>query len=54
VPESAGDNGGFTAGVGVGLNIFKINFSYLAASGNGATKNPLSNTLRVGLLFDLK
>ncbi len=43
----------FTAGVGVKYNVFNLNFSYLAPSGNGITRNPLSNTLRFSLLFDL-
>lgn len=43
----------FTAGVGVKYNVFGFNFSYLAPSGNGVTRNPLSNTLRFGVLFDL-
>jgi len=43
----------FTAGVGLKYNVFGFNFSYLAPSGNGVTRNPLSNTLRFGILFDL-
>ena len=43
----------FTAGVGLKYNVFTFNFSYLAPSGNGVTRNPLSNTLRFGVLFDL-
>ena len=43
----------FTAGVGLKYSVFNINFSYLAPSGNGVTRNPLSNTLRFSLLFDL-
>jgi hypothetical protein len=50
------DQGGrryFTAGVGLKYNVFGFNFSYLAPSGNGVTRNPLSNTLRFSVLFDL-
>ncbi|MEP6847132.1 MAG: PorV/PorQ family protein, partial [Panacibacter sp.] len=42
----------FTAGVGLKYNIFGFNFSYLAPSGNGVTRNPLSNTIRFSVLFD--
>jgi hypothetical protein len=42
----------FTAGVGVKYNTLGINFSYIAPSGNGINRNPLSNTLRIGLTFD--
>jgi len=43
----------FTAGVGLKYNQFGFNFSYLAPSGQGVTRNPLSNTLRLGLTIDL-
>lgn len=43
----------FSAGIGLKYNIFQFNFSYLAPSGNGVTRNPLSNTLRFGVIFDL-
>ncbi|HRI20348.1 MAG TPA: PorV/PorQ family protein, partial [Panacibacter sp.] len=43
----------FTAGIGLKYNVFGFNFSYLAPSGNGVTRNPLSNTLRFGIVFDL-
>ncbi len=42
----------FTAGVGLKYSTIGINFSYLVPSGNGVTRNPLSNTLRFGLTFD--
>jgi len=51
--QSQGDRKYFTAGVGVKYNIIGLNFSYLVPSGNGITRNPLSNTLRFGLVFDL-
>jgi len=50
---SQGDRKYFTAGVGVKYNVIGLNFSYIAPSGNGVTRNPLSNTLRFGLVFDL-
>lgn len=43
----------FTAGMGVKYNMFGLNFSYLVPSGNGIQRNPLSNTLRFSLIFDL-
>ncbi|MFT3826958.1 MAG: type IX secretion system outer membrane channel protein PorV [Chitinophagaceae bacterium] len=43
----------FTAGLGVKYSMFTLNFSYLVPSGSGVTRNPLSNTLRFGLIFDL-
>lgn len=43
----------FTAGIGVKYNIFGLNFSYLVPSGTGIQRNPLSNTLRFTLSFDL-
>jgi hypothetical protein len=48
-----GDRKYFTAGVGLKYNVIGLNFSYLVPSGNGVTRNPLSNTLRFGLVFDL-
>lgn len=42
-----------TAGLGVKYNMFGLNFSYLVPSGNGIQRNPLSNTLRFSLIFDL-
>ncbi|RYY93664.1 MAG: hypothetical protein EOO11_19350, partial [Chitinophagaceae bacterium] len=44
----------FTAGVGLKYSTFGLNFSYLVPSGgNSVTQNPLSNTLRFSLNFDL-
>jgi hypothetical protein len=51
--KAMGNRSYFTAGVGLKYNIFGFNFSYLAPSGNGVTRNPLSNTLRFSVLFDL-
>ncbi|HTN06947.1 type IX secretion system outer membrane channel protein PorV [Agriterribacter sp.] len=42
----------FTMGLGINYNIIGLNFSYLLASGNGVNRNPLSNTMRIGLLFN--
>jgi hypothetical protein len=43
----------FTLGAGLKYNVFGLNFSYLIPSGNGVNRNPLSNTLRFSLIFDL-
>jgi hypothetical protein len=43
----------FTAGVGVVYNMITFNFSYLIPSGQGVNQNPLSNTTRFGVIFDL-
>ncbi|TDH26558.1 type IX secretion system outer membrane channel protein PorV [Segetibacter sp. 3557_3] len=43
----------FTLGAGIYYNVFGLNFSYLIPSGNGVNRNPLSNTLRFSLVFDL-
>ena len=43
----------FTLGAGLKYNDFGLNFSYLVPSGNGVNRNPLSNTLRFSLVFDL-
>jgi len=51
--KTKGNRRYFTAGLGLKYNVFGINFSYLAPTGNGATRLPLSNTLRFSVLFDL-
>jgi hypothetical protein len=51
--KTKGNRKFFSMGVGVKYNVFGLNFSYLIPSGNGVNRNPLSNTLRFSLLFDL-
>jgi hypothetical protein len=52
--KEAGNRKYWTLGVGVKYNVFGFNFSYLVPSGGtGTTQNPLSNTLRFGVTFDL-
>ncbi len=51
--KTRGNRRFFTAGLGLKYNIFGLNFSYLAPSGSGVTRNPLSNTLRFSVIFDL-
>ena len=48
-----GNRSYFTVGAGINYNIIGLNFSYLLASGNGVNRNPLSNTVRIGLLFNI-
>lgn len=44
----------FTVGLGLKYNVFGLNFSYLVPSGSGVNRNPLSNTLRFGVVMDLE
>ncbi|WP_153796869.1 type IX secretion system outer membrane channel protein PorV [Foetidibacter luteolus] len=48
----AGNRKFFTAGVGLKYDAFGLNISYLAPSGSGVTRNPLSNTMRFSLYFN--
>ena len=49
--KQAGDLRYFTAGAGLKYSTIGIDFSYLASSGSGITRDPLSNTFRLGLSF---
>ncbi len=51
--KTKGNRKYFTVGFGIKYNVFGLNFSYLVPSGQGVNRNPLSNTLRFGLIFDL-
>jgi hypothetical protein len=51
--KTKGNRKFFTVGIGVKYNVFGLNFSYLVPSGAGVNRNPLSNTLRFGLVLDL-
>jgi hypothetical protein len=51
--KTKGDRRYFTLGLGVKYNMFGLNFSYLLPSGSGVSQNPLSNTLRFSVIFDL-
>jgi hypothetical protein len=52
--QTKGNRRYFTTGVGLKYNVFGLNFSYLIPSGGtGSNQNPLSNTLRFSLVFDL-
>jgi hypothetical protein len=48
-----GDLQYITTGIGVKYNVLEINASYLVPQGTGTNRNPLSNTLRFSLLFEL-
>lgn len=48
-----GDRQYFTLGAGLNYNMVGLNFSYLVPSGNGINRNPLSNTLRFSIIFNL-
>ncbi|MBC8034202.1 MAG: type IX secretion system outer membrane channel protein PorV [Chitinophagaceae bacterium] len=50
--KTKGNRKYFTLGAGLKYNVFGLNFSYIVPSGNGINQNPLSNTLRFGLVFD--
>lgn len=50
---SKGNRKYFTLGAGLKYETFGLNFSYLLPSGNGVNRNPLSNTLRFSLVFDI-
>ncbi|HRE64050.1 MAG TPA: type IX secretion system outer membrane channel protein PorV [Ferruginibacter sp.] len=43
----------FTVGAGLKYNNIGLNFAYLLPSGSGVTRNPLSNTLRFSIFFDM-
>lgn len=51
--KSRGNRRYFSAGAGFNMKFMTVNLSYLVPSGNGVTRNPLSNTLRLGLVFNL-
>ncbi len=51
--KTKGNRKYFTLGFGLKYNVFGLNFSYIIPSGSGINQNPLSNTMRFGLIFDL-
>lgn len=51
--KTRGNRRYFTAGAGFDMKFLQVNVSYLVPSGSGVTRNPLSNTLRLGLVFNL-
>jgi len=51
--KNRGNRKFFSLGAGFNLDNLNINFSYLVPSGSGVTRNPLSNTLRFGIVFNI-
>jgi len=51
--KTKGNRKYFTLGAGLKYQVFGLNVSYIVPSGSGINQNPLSNTLRFSLLFDL-
>jgi hypothetical protein len=51
--KNKGNRRFFSAGLGVKYNRLGFNFSYLVPTGQGINRNPLSNTTRFSLIFDL-
>jgi len=51
--KTKGNRQYFTLGAGVKYNVFGLNVSYIIPSGSGTNQNPLSNTLRFGIIFDI-
>ncbi|NCI45615.1 type IX secretion system outer membrane channel protein PorV [Sediminibacterium soli] len=50
---SRGNRKFFSLGAGFSMDLLSVNLSYLVPSGSGVTRNPLSNTLRFGIIFNL-
>lgn len=51
--QTKGNRQYFSVGTGLKYDALGINLSYLIPSGSGVNRNPLSNTIRFSLLFDL-
>lgn len=51
--RSMGKRSFFTMGASIHYSMFGLHFSYLLPSGNGVNRNPLSNTVRIGVLFNV-
>jgi hypothetical protein len=51
--KNRGNRKFFSVGAGFNIDQLSINFSYLVPSGSGVTRNPLSNTLRFGIVFNI-
>jgi hypothetical protein len=48
-----GDRRFLSLGVGVKYSMFGLNLAYVVPSGSGISRNPLSNTVRFSLIFDV-
>ena len=51
--KQKGDRRYFTMGAGLKYSTYGLNFAYLMPTGSGITRNPLSNTVRFSVLFDM-
>ena len=51
--KNRGNRSFFSVGAGFNIDVFNVNFSYLVPSGSGVTRNPLSNTIRLGIVFNI-
>jgi hypothetical protein len=51
--QNKGNRQYFSLGAGFKYSSLAFNLSYLIPSGSGVNRNPLSNTIRFGLVFDL-
>jgi hypothetical protein len=51
--QTKGNRQYFSVGTGLKYDALGINLSYLIPSGSGVNRNPLSNTIRFSLIFDL-
>ena len=51
--QTKGNQQYFSLGAGFKYSSLAFNLSYLIPSGSGVNRNPLSNTIRFGLVFDL-
>ena len=51
--QTKGNRQYFSLGAGFKYSSLAFNLSYLIPSGSGVNRNPLSNTIRFGLVFDL-
>jgi hypothetical protein len=51
--KTKGDRRFFTMGAGLKYNMVGLNFSYLLPTGSGVNRNPLSNTLRFSLVYNM-
>lgn len=51
--KNNGDRQYLTAGIGVKYNVFQLHGAYIVPQGSGTTRNPLSNTVRFSLIFEV-
>jgi hypothetical protein len=51
--QTKGNRQYFSMGAGFKYTSINMNLSYLIPSGSGVNRNPLSNTIRFSILFDL-